>query len=370
MSTRDGRDLGPPGTNVGPVTPSDRPPAPPPEVGFVDHLPDDVVRTVIEASPDGLAIVSDDGRVLYANGALCEMFRWDVSALVGRPVEVLLAPDDRDAHHHHRQAYVTAPTVRPMGQGMRLTGQRGDGTTIFVEVSLSPVASGDVVHTIATVRDVTGRLASEEALRRSDEGRRVAEERERIARDLHDTVLQRLFGLGLELQTVGMRTEPEHRERIERAVDELDRIIRDIRTTVFTLGATDRHGSLAQELAGVTAQAARVLGFAPRVRLDGPVESTLTDLARIDLIASLREALGNVARHARATNVTVEITAGEYLVLEVRDDGVGLGAPGDRGIGHGLTNLTARAQRFGGTCSIEDHPEGGAVLRWQIPSSR
>lgn len=351
------------------MTPSDRAPSTPVDSPDVDSLPEAVVRTVVEASPDGLVIVASDGTIVFANAAVCEMFGWESSALTGRPIEVLLRSEDHAAHRHHRLLYVESPTVRPMGQGMRLRGQRRDGTQIYVEVSLSPVSTGDLVHTIATVRDVTGRLASEEALRHSDEARRVAEERERIARDLHDTVLQRLFGLGLELQAVGTRTDPEHRHRIESAVDELDRIIREIRTTVFTLGSSDRQGSLAQELNGVTAQAGRVLGFAPRLRLDGPVGSALSDAARGELIASLREALGNVARHAQATSVTVEITAGEDLVLEVRDNGVGLGSGPVGSDGHGLANLSARAERLGGECSISDHPDGGAVLTWRIPAS-
>jgi len=333
-------------------------------------LSDDVVRTVVEGSPDGLVITRLDGTIVFANRALGELFATDADTLVGRSIEILLDPDLKSLHEAHRAAYEVQPTVRPMGEGRRLSARRLDGSVFFVEVSLSPVVTDGETLTIATVRDVSGRLAAEEQLRRVDEALHVAEERERIARDLHDTVLQRLFGLGLELQAMGLRMEPVLTERVERAVDELDRIIRDIRTTVFTLGATQRQGSLGQELAVVTTQAARVLGFTPQLRLDGPIESTVTDEIRPELMASLREALGNVARHAGATSVAIEVRSDDHVTLTVRDDGVGLGEQPHNGGGHGLVNLRARAERLGGQCQVMNHPDGGVLLTWRVPRPR
>ena len=333
-------------------------------------LPDDVVRTVVEGSPDGVVITRRDGTILFANRVLGDMFATEADTLIGQPVELLVNVDARDRHRGHRAEYDEHPSVRPMGQGRRLEAQRLNGEGFFVEVSLSPVVTGGEVLTIATVRDVTGRLAAEEQLRRTDEALHVAEERERIARDLHDTVLQRLFGLGLELQALGLRMEPALTERVERAVDELDRIIRDIRTTVFTLGASQRQGSLGQELGVVTNQAARVLGFTPQLRLDGPIESTVTDEVRPELIATLREALGNVARHAHARSVSIELRSDDAITLTVRDDGVGLGDQPRPGGGHGLVNLRARAERLGGECMVGHHPDGGVLLTWRVPRRR
>jgi PAS domain S-box-containing protein len=306
---------------------------------------------------------------VFANRVLGTMFGAEPHDLIGRSIEALVNHQARVIHQRHRADFAERPSVRPMGQGRRLAAERVDGTEFFVEVSLSPVVTDGEVLTIATVRDVTERLAAEERLRRTDEALHVAQERERIARDLHDTVLQRLFGLGLELQALGLRMEPSLTERVERAVDELDRIIRDIRTTVFTLGAAQRHGSLGQELGAVTTQAARVLGFTPQLRLDGPVESTVTDEMRPELIATLREALGNVARHAQARSVTIDLRSDDHITLTVRDDGVGLGDQPRHGGGHGLVNLRARAERLGGTCHIDHHPDGGVLLRWRVPRS-
>jgi PAS domain S-box-containing protein len=331
------------------------------------RLSDEVVRTVVNRSPDGLMITQLDGTIVFANRALGELFATNADSLLGRSVEVLLDPDLRTPHETHRADYEHQPTVRPMGQGRQLSARRLDGTMFFVEVSLSPVVTDGETLTIATVRDVSGRLAAEEQLRHVDEALYVAEERERIARDLHDTVLQRLFGLGLELQALGLRTEPVLTERVERAVDELDRIIRDIRTTVFTLGAAQRQGSLGQELAMVTNQAARALGFTPQLRLDGPIESTVSDEIRPELMATLREAIGNVARHADSRSVAIEVRSDDHITLTVRDDGVGLGDQPRAGGGHGLVNLRARAERLGGHCQVANHPDGGVLLTWRVP---
>lgn len=333
-------------------------------------LPDDVVRTVVDGSPDGLVITRHDGTIVFANRLLGSMFGAEPESLIGQPIEVLVNDRARASHVASRNQYADLPSVRPMGQGRRLAARRLDGVEFFVEVSLSPVTTGGEVLTVATVRDVTDRLAAEERLRRTDEALHVAEERERIARDLHDTVLQRLFGLGLELQALGLRMEPALTERIERAVDELDRIIRDIRTTVFTLGAAQRHGSLGQELATVTTQAARVLGFTPQLRLLGPVESTITDDMRPELVATLREALGNVARHAQATSVAIEVTSDDHVTLTVCDDGIGLADQPRHGGGHGLVNLRARAERLGGVCEVGNRPQGGVLLTWRVPRNQ
>lgn len=334
------------------------------------QLDDLVVRTVIDGSPDGLLISDQRGRILFANAALSDMTGWPAAELVGQPIEVLVPEEVRRRHVGHRESYQDAPSVRPMGQGLQLAARRRDGSLLHVEISLSPVATADGVLTVASVRDVTERLEAERRLRIADEALTLSDERERIARDLHDTVLQRLFGLGLELQAVSMRSDPLTAERLESAVDEIDRIIRDIRTSVFTLGASRRAGSFGQELAEVATQAKRVLGFAPHLRFDGPVESLVTGDVRTELVATLREALGNVARHARAHEAIVELACEDELTLRVLDDGVGLPADFRPGSGNGIPNLAARAERLGGSCTVANRPSGGVELVWRVPLQR
>jgi signal transduction histidine kinase len=234
---------------------------------------------------------------------------------------------------------------------------------------LSPLSAGHSAGVVAIVRDVTERLRAEGALRATSDLLTLAGERERIARDLHDTVLQRLFGLGLELQATAMRAQSEVSDRIEHAVDEIDLIIREIRTAVFTLGSAGREGSLGQELNTVTAQAKRVLGYSPRIRMDGPVESATTPEISTELLASLREALTNVARHAHATEAEIELVATDELVLRVLDNGRGVPSEFDTNSGNGLRNMAERAKLLGGGCTLSPRPERGTELRWWVPLS-
>lgn len=200
----------------------------------------------------------------------------------------------------------------------------------------------------------------------------VLEDRERIARDLHDTVIQRLFATGLSLQGTARLTErPEVAERINSAVDDLDVTVRHIRTAIFGLESSSPRGEgLRSRVLSVVAEATGPLGFEPRVLFDGPVDATVPDLVVPELVATLREALSNVARHARASRVEVELSSGaDDVVLVVRDDGVGLPAERSTG-GHGLANMAVRAERCGGSSSARSQPGGGTVVEWRVPLAR
>lgn len=330
-------------------------------------LADEVLGAVVQNSPDGLVIVDSEGLIRFVNRALCDITGYTTEELLGSSVDTLVPLAQRAMHGDHRARFHKAPRTRPMGRGLSLTARRKDGSEVAVEISLSPVASPEGPLTIASVRDITERLEQGERLRAAAELLALSTERERIARDLHDTVLQRLFGLGLELQALGMRSEPQVAERLEGAVDEIDRIIREIRTTVFTLGAAHRAGSLGAELGTVITQATRVLGFTPRLRIEGPVESMVTPEMQIEMVASLREALGNVARHAHASEAVVELVVDDMMELSVRDNGVGLPAGFVVGAGNGLRNLAARAELLGGECTVENVDGGGVLMRWRVP---
>ncbi len=197
------------------------------------------------------------------------------------------------------------------------------------------------------------------------------EERDRIARDLHDTVIQRLFAVGLTLQGVAqLAGDGPLRDRVETSIDDLDTTVREIRSTIFQLhsGRTgDR--SLRRAALELAAESARTLGFDPTVRLEGPVD-TVSDGAISDhLLAAQREALANVARHAAARSVEVVIRAHDgELTLVVRDDGVGIGDHPTVG-GRGLENLRSRARQLGGTCTVERCAAGGTRLTWTVPTA-
>ncbi|MGF7234073.1 MAG: GAF domain-containing protein [Frankia sp.] len=193
----------------------------------------------------------------------------------------------------------------------------------------------------------------------------LLEDRDRIARDLHDHVVQRLFAVAIGLQSLGSaERSPAAATRIATYVDDLDDTIREIRTTIFRL--RDREpGGLRTRVCDIVDEAGDTLEFAPHLRLDGPIDSAVGDDTAAHLVAVLREALSNVARHARATSVEVRLTAGDGdVVLEIRDDGVGLGQPARSS---GLTNMRERAGACGGSFSAGGLPGGGTLLRWSAP---
>jgi signal transduction histidine kinase len=195
----------------------------------------------------------------------------------------------------------------------------------------------------------------------------VFEDRDRIARDLHDLVIQRLFATGLGLEGVSRLIADEGvAARVAGFAQDLDGTIREIRNSIFSLQApAQAQGSLRAELLRVAVDAGEALGFEPRVGFDGPLDAAVPDAVRTDLIASLREALTNVARHAGAHSSSVEVTVdglGRRLSLVVRDDGTG--PPAQTGRVSGLANLAARAARWGGSCVLVAAEGGGSRLEW------
>ncbi len=321
----------------------------------------------VEFSPDGVLIVSEDGTIVYDNAAIRVIAGAD-ETLVGRKVEELVPDSVRGHHAQLRRSFVANPSQRPMGSGLRLTLLRSDGAEIPVEIGLSPFDEHGL-YVVAAVRDVTARLEIERRLIAADQQLALLNERERIGRDLHDVVLQSLYGTGLTVQAVGMGADERTRSGLDSVIDDIDRIIAEVRTIVFTLGNSGQRGALGQELAGVVAQASRVLGFTPALRLAGPVESVMSDEMRTEMMASMREALGNVARHAKASAVEVTVVVhGDQVEMRVRDDGVGPPeADGRPTAGNGLLNLRARAAALGGDCTLSAGERSGSVLMWSVP---
>lgn len=198
----------------------------------------------------------------------------------------------------------------------------------------------------------------------------LVEDRERIARDLHDTVIQRLFATGLSLQATArlVRTDTETATRIEAAVDDLDLTVKHIRSAIFGLESSraSSSGGLRDRVLAVGREAAGALGFEPRCLFDGPVDNGASDAVAAELIATLREALSNVARHAQATLVEVAVVVTDQVVLRVVDDGIGPPVP-DAPRGHGLKNMAARAAQRGGCFELRAGFPTGSVLKWKVP---
>jgi signal transduction histidine kinase len=194
----------------------------------------------------------------------------------------------------------------------------------------------------------------------------IFEERDRIGRDLHDLVIQRLFATGLSLQGASRLADlPELRWRLESAVDDLDATIKDIRSTIFGLGSNRNTSDLRTEVTRLVRRAAATLKFEPTVSFNGPVPSVVDPEVGADLLAVLSEALSNTARHARASQVHVSISANDEITLEIVDDGAGI-PPGVTE--SGLRNMRERAERRGGSFAVGPGAlPGGTHVRWSVP---
>jgi signal transduction histidine kinase len=195
----------------------------------------------------------------------------------------------------------------------------------------------------------------------------LLEDRDRIARDMHDHVIQRLFATGLSLQSAArLAGEPAVRDRIDGAVDEVDAVIKDIRHTIFALHREPGPRSLTAELSAICDSAVVSLGFAPTLSVQGST-SVLPDTMAADLLAVVREGLSNTARHARASRATVTVVVDRDVAVTVEDDGRGVPEGVSRS---GLDNLARRATSRGGSFRIGPAagPDGGGTeLVWTVP---
>ncbi|MGI3784809.1 MAG: GAF domain-containing protein [Janthinobacterium lividum] len=211
-------------------------------------------------------------------------------------------------------------------------------------------------------------LALELAAARADQLRlSVLEDRDRIARDLHDHVIQRLFAIGLGVQSMATAVEgPGLPARLTRTVDELDETIRQIRTSIFALRENRVTARSVKEAAlALVAQLEGVLGLEPELYFSGPLDTLVDERLVDDVEAVLREALTNVAKHAQARTATVVVSVTEgRLLVQVLDDGIGI----EQGAAHsGLANLRTRAEQRGGDLDVDNRDEGGLRLAWTIP---
>jgi len=203
--------------------------------------------------------------------------------------------------------------------------------------------------------------------RRDAERFAVFEDRERIARDLHDLVIQRLYATGMSLEGVSARLgDSDTRRRISSAVDALDETIKEIRSAIFSLHQrpTAAEPGLRARILELVDEASGSLGFTPGLRMSGSMDGKVPAEVEEHLLSTLREALSNAARHARADRVDVTVDVGQDLVLQVRDNGVGMQAAKRRS---GLANLAERAGLLGGTLRTGGADGGGTELEWRVP---
>jgi signal transduction histidine kinase len=197
----------------------------------------------------------------------------------------------------------------------------------------------------------------------------VYEERDRLARDLHDTVIQRLFAIGLSLQSLaGNPSAAGILDRLKRTISDVDETIRQVRTSIFELGSEGLERGVRSNVLSLLEELKPVVGFGVRASFEGPVDTAVPDAVGEHLLATIREAITNVGRHAQATQSTVTISVSDgYCQLRVVDDGRGIADPALSTGGLGLGNLRRRAEKLHGTFAIESPEGGGTILNWQVP---
>jgi signal transduction histidine kinase len=280
-----------------------------------------------------------------------------------------LHADEPDGHLLEGDHRIGPAVMVPLG-----SAERARGVLVVARRSGAQRSFGPGVVDMLAAFSGQAAIALELADRRRDAERlTVLEDRDRIARDLHDLAIQRLFATGMTLEGASrLIGNPEVANRVVRAVDDIDETIKVIRSTIFALqsreaGQAGQPGLRAQVLAEVEA-ASRTLGFMPSLTFDGLIDTKVPDGVGENVVAVIREGLSNVARHARAGRAQVAVLVGERLTLRIVDDGAGM--PEGAGRRSGLRNLRQRAERLGGSMRLESSKEQGTVLEWRVPLPR
>ena len=198
----------------------------------------------------------------------------------------------------------------------------------------------------------------------------IYEDRDRLARDLHDTVIQRLFGVGLNLQSMAGRAPRDMSASLVQVVAEIDHVIDRIRATIYQLGMGMEDRGVRDQVVSLVQELSSIVGLNVEVSFEGPVDTAISMQVAEHLIATIRESVTNIGRHAHATeaSVTIEIDDGRCR-LTVLDNGAGFDESKVREGGLGLTNLRARAQKLDGMLLVENIEGGGTSLIWQVPLS-
>jgi signal transduction histidine kinase len=339
-------------------------------------------RALVRADVASVALPSVDGRSFVLD--VVDVVDGDLArALVGRQFpragsisgEVLdqggpIVVEDLSQDHRTVQPQVSQGGLGPGVFVALSAGGQTFGTLSTSRVSGAPPFTKVEVHMLSSFAAQASVALEVEQGRRNGQRLSRLEDQERIGRDLHDTVIQRLFATGLTLQGAGrLVTDREARRRIDQAVDELDATVRQIRTVIFDVerSHTDGSRSLRGEVLDLTREAARSLGFEPRVAFDGPVDTLVSALVGVEVLATLREALSNVARHAAARHVEVEVRVDDRVTLSVRDDGRGFDPTRVRPGSLGLASMRTRAEQLGGGLELATPPDGGTEFVWTVP---
>jgi two-component system, NarL family, sensor histidine kinase DevS len=324
-----------------------------------------VVLALPDANRQHLMISHAAGQKAQASLGLRLPFGASISGTVlatGQPVSV-------DDFRHDPRASAAAQETLDLGPAVLLPlGHAGNVRGVLTVGRAAgamplPQAAMQLAMTFAAQAGIALELAE----RRQDAERlSIFEDRDRIARDLHDQVIQRLYASGMKLQgTIPLITRPLVEERLNSVVDDLDKTITDIRAAIFSLHARGTNvPSLSSKIADVVDEMTEAHGMTSSVQLDDQLDQDVPAEIGQHLLHALREALSNAARHGHATHADVTVLADGKLSLLVRDNGTGIKDTTHRS---GLANLAQRAERYGGTLTVGPARDRGTELHWEVP---
>ncbi|MDT4892482.1 MAG: hypothetical protein QOE97_1517 [Pseudonocardiales bacterium] len=334
-------------------------------------------RRVLDADSSWIVVPSSSDAVVIeaCEGEWCSLLRGHIIPLAEASLYAQVSASTHavvvtDARSDERTADTAGRLQLPAGPmlavPLRASGVSLGALYVANAAGSPPFSALDV----EMVRAFARRAALTLEFARAEEHRRrltLSEDRNRIARDLHDVVIQRLFGMGLRLERLRGQLPLAAADEVAAVTEDLDRTIDSIRTTIFSLRADDDVSpSLRAEFVKIMEPASVLLSFAPHLRIEGPIDRAVPDEVRAHVLATFSEALSNSIRHAQASRVDILVrVAGDELLLQVTDDGRGL--PADRHES-GLANLRRRATDLGGTMSVGSGPRGlGTTLTWCVP---
>jgi signal transduction histidine kinase len=335
---------------------------------------------VADARYGAVGVLDSDGRMIFdfiTHGVTEEERRAIGSLPVGKGILGLLITEARPIRltkiQDHPRSVGFPPNHPPMtsflGVPIKVRG-RVYGNLYLTEKRGAAEFTEEDQEAVVTLAAQAG-VAVENA-RLHEDLRRLAvlEDRERIAQELHDGVIQSLFAVGMGLQAAGAMTADSEavRDRLEAAVNDLDRVIRDLRNYIFGLGGGPADRELSRALHGLGDELRRGSEIAIRVEVDPAASGALASRAT-DIVQFAREALTNAVRHSGAATVAVVISRDEgSFVLEIEDDGKGFDPEATEGPGRGLGNLRARAQTLGADVDIDSEPGRGTRVRLVMPA--
>jgi two-component system CheB/CheR fusion protein len=330
------------------------------------------IQELLDSAPDGFVVVDDQGVIVFANRTIETVFGYERNELLGKRIGILIPERLRRIHQAHREAYVREPQVRPMGLGLDLVGLHKEGWEFPVEISLSPLTSEKRRLFTAIVRDITERKALEDERQALAAELETGRERDRIAMDLHDGIMQDIYAATLSLELALDEAEVSGKTEqgsLEHVIDQLHDVVRNIRSYIFDLRPREFSGDLVEAVTnlvnefGQNSQISTLLEIRGDASVDLPTSMAVYNIAH--------ESLSNIQRHSQASSVRVslELEDGDGR-LEVQDNGVGFDTSVDRGQSHrGLRNMYARARAVDADLEMESAPGHGTRLLIRFPTS-